>query len=200
VRIKNVPRRAAGPDIRHIIIGSEGTLCFITEVTVKIFKYTPENLRFMGYCIDDMHEGLEVLRDVMVNGYKPSVARLYDIEDAAMNFSHFQSGKCVLIFVSDGPREISEATAEAINKYAKARGAAEVDPKLIMKWFDHLLWGPENIRQEAEEIRQTNNIGFTTEISRTGKISEKSMTRALPVSPARFRTSPCSAGTRRTAI
>src|SRR5215470_17654454 len=34
VRIKNVPRRAAGPDIRHIIIGSEGALCFITEVTV----------------------------------------------------------------------------------------------------------------------------------------------------------------------
>src|SRR5215468_2376673 len=37
VRIKNVPRRAAGPDIRHVIIGSEGALCFITEVTVKLF-------------------------------------------------------------------------------------------------------------------------------------------------------------------
>ncbi len=39
-RIKNVPRRAAGPDIRHIIIGNEGALCYITEVTVKIFKFT----------------------------------------------------------------------------------------------------------------------------------------------------------------
>ncbi|MBW2612931.1 MAG: FAD-binding oxidoreductase, partial [Deltaproteobacteria bacterium] len=28
-RIKNIPRRAAGPDIRHVIIGNEGTLCFI---------------------------------------------------------------------------------------------------------------------------------------------------------------------------
>ena len=35
-RIKNVPRRAAGPDIRHIVIGNEGALCFITEVTVKL--------------------------------------------------------------------------------------------------------------------------------------------------------------------
>lgn len=48
-RIKNVPRRAAGPDIRHIIIGNEGALCYITEVTVKIFKFTPENNLFYGY-------------------------------------------------------------------------------------------------------------------------------------------------------
>ncbi len=48
-RIKNVPRRAAGPDIRHIIIGSEGALCFITEVTVKLFRYQPENNRYFGF-------------------------------------------------------------------------------------------------------------------------------------------------------
>ena len=45
VRIKNVPRRAAGPDIRHVVIGNEGALCFITEVTVKLFPYLPENNR-----------------------------------------------------------------------------------------------------------------------------------------------------------
>ena len=165
VRIKSVPRRAAGPDIRHIIIGNEGALCFITEVTVKIFKYMPENLVFMGYLIDDMHDGISVLRDVMVNGYKPAVARLYDLQDAEMNFSHFQNGKCVLIFVTDGPREISEASARAIDGYAREKGAEEVDPKLIERWFGHLLWTTENIQNEIEEIRQTNNMGFTTEIS-----------------------------------
>ena len=165
VRIKSVPRRAAGPDIRHIIIGSEGALCFITEVTVKIFKYMPENLIFLGYLIDDMHDGISVLRDVMVNGYKPSVARLYDLQDAEMNFSHFQTDKCVLIFVTEGPREISEVSSRAIDSFAKARGVEEVDPKLIEKWFGNLLWGPDKIRQEIEEIRQTNNIGFTTEVS-----------------------------------
>ena len=30
-RIKNVPRRAAGPDIRHVIIGNEGAICYITK-------------------------------------------------------------------------------------------------------------------------------------------------------------------------
>jgi alkyldihydroxyacetonephosphate synthase len=46
-RIKNVPRRAAGPDIRHIVIGNEGALCYITELTVKLFPYMPENHRFI---------------------------------------------------------------------------------------------------------------------------------------------------------
>ena len=45
-RIKNIPRRAGGPDIRHIAIGNEGSLCFITEVTIKIFRYYPENNKF----------------------------------------------------------------------------------------------------------------------------------------------------------
>ena len=57
-RIKNVPRRAAGPDIRHIVIGNEGALCFITEVTVKLFPYLPENNMFLGWTLKNMKDGL----------------------------------------------------------------------------------------------------------------------------------------------
>lgn len=87
-RIKNVPRRAAGPDIRHIIIGNEGALCYITEVTVKIFKFTPENNLFYGYITEDMKTGFNILREIMVEGYRPSIARLYDAEDGTQHFTH----------------------------------------------------------------------------------------------------------------
>ena len=40
VRIKDVPVEAGGPDIRHILIGNEGALAFITEVTVKLSPST----------------------------------------------------------------------------------------------------------------------------------------------------------------
>ena len=56
-RIKNVPRRAAGPDIRHVVIGNEGALCFITEVTVKLFRFQPEHNAFHGYLVDDLETG-----------------------------------------------------------------------------------------------------------------------------------------------
>lgn len=165
VRIKNVPRRAAGPDIRHIFIGSEGALGFITEVTLKIHRYMPENNRYYGFLTDDMETGIQVLRDVMVGGYRPSVARLYDIQDGDYHFSHFETGNCVLIFVAEGPKEIAEATGRAIEVLALARGARPVDSAHIERWFLNLNWGPKQIAEEIEEIKQTNNMGFTTEVS-----------------------------------
>ncbi len=165
-RIKNVPRRSAGPDIRHILLGNEGALCFITEVTVKIFPYLPENNRFYGYLLEDMQTGFEILREVMVQGYKPSVARLYDPEDGDYHFSHFSEGKCVLIFVAEGPAGIAEATGKAIEQitagYPECR---PVDGRLIKNWFENLNWDPAKIEEERQEIRETGNMGFTTEVS-----------------------------------
>ncbi|PKM52078.1 MAG: FAD-binding oxidoreductase [Firmicutes bacterium HGW-Firmicutes-7] len=165
-RIKNVPRRAAGPDIRHVIIGSEGALCFITEVTVKIFKYMPENNLLYGYTLDNMKTGFEILREVMINGYKPSVARLYDPEDGDYHFSHFAEGKCVLIFMAEGPKAIADATGKAIEEIvAKYKECKKVDEKFIQVWFDNLNWDPAKVAEERVEIVETHNLGFTTEVS-----------------------------------
>ena len=114
-RIKNVPRRAAGPDIRHIVIGNEGALCFIAEVTVKLFPYMPENNTFLGWTLKDMKTGFAALREVMVAGYKPSVARLYDPEDGQLHFSNFAAtDDCILLFRAEGNAGIARATAEGI--------------------------------------------------------------------------------------
>ena len=165
-RIKNVPRRAAGPDIRHVIIGNEGALCFITEVTVKIFKYFPENNRFLGYTLDNMRTGFEILRKVMVNGFRPSVARLYDGEDGAYHFSHFADGKCVLIFVAEGAKPLADATAGAIQEIVAGYDECQpVEGKLIERWFANLNWDPVNLAEEKTEIIETKNICNTTEIS-----------------------------------
>ncbi|MDR0355183.1 MAG: FAD-binding oxidoreductase [Deltaproteobacteria bacterium] len=165
-RIKNVPRRAAGPDIRHVVIGNEGGLCMITEVTVKLFPYYPENNKFMGYVLESMKLGFDILREVMVKGYKPSIARLYDPEDGAYHFSHFAGDKCVLIFMAEGPAGLAEATAAAIKEIVAGHPECQaVDPIHIERWFAHLNWDPKNIAEERVEIAQTKNIGHTTEIS-----------------------------------
>jgi len=166
-RIKNVPRRAAGPDIRHIVVGNEGALCFITEVTVKLFPYMPENNTFLGWTLKDMQTGFELLRQVMVAGYKPSVARLYDPEDGQLHFSHFAApDDCVLLFMAEGAAGITRATAEGIEQIVAGRAGCEpVESELIAAWFDDLVWGPEKIAAEDERIRTTRNVNRTTEIS-----------------------------------
>jgi len=166
-RIKNVPRRAAGPDIRHVVIGNEGALCFITEVTVKLFPYLPENNVFLGWTLKSMKTGFEVLREVMVNGYHPSVARLYDPGDGGLHFSHFaEADDCVLLFMAEGAAGIAKATAEGIDAIvANHPECRKVDSGLIETWFNDLVWDATKITAEDERIRRTRNVNRTTEIS-----------------------------------
>jgi alkyldihydroxyacetonephosphate synthase len=166
-RIKNVPRRAAGPDIRHVVIGNEGALCFITEVTVKLFPYFPENNVFLGYTLKDMKTGFAALRAVIVNGFKPSVARVYDPGDAGLHFSHFAAhDDCVLLFMAEGPAGIAKATAAGVAAIvAGFPECRKVDSAYIETWFNDLCWGPDKITAEDERIRQTRNVNRTTEIS-----------------------------------
>lgn len=168
-RIKNVSRRAGGPDIRHIAIGNEGSLCFITEVTIKIFKYYPENNRFYGYLVKDVDTGIKILREVIVNGFRPSVSRIYSEEDAAQHFYHFYENKCVLVFMAEGPKGIVQATCEAIEEAVTKFGdgvVKQVDSQLIEVWFNHLNWSQKDIDDEVEGmIENDSHAGFTTEIS-----------------------------------
>lgn len=163
-RIKNVPRRAAGPDIRHVVIGNEGTLCFITEVTVKLFKYMPGNTRFLGYLIDDMSEGLDVIHEVITSGLRPAVCRVYSPEDARQHWD-WNQGRCVLVFSAEGLPSIVDATINEIDAIASPRSVTEVDEKIIAEWFANLNWGPDKIDAEKEWMRTRHNLGYTTEIS-----------------------------------
>ncbi|GAA1216792.1 FAD-binding oxidoreductase [Microbacterium maritypicum] len=164
-RIKNVPRRAAGPDIRHIVIGNEGALCVITEVTVKVFRYQPENNRFLGYLVDSLPAGVAGLREIIVAGYHPSVARAYSEEDAAQHFSHFADGKAVVVVVTEGPKAIADATADGVEAIFAGIPHEKVDPALIENWFDNLNWGQDKIDAEKREMLEKSHLGYTTEVS-----------------------------------
>jgi alkyldihydroxyacetonephosphate synthase len=164
-RIKNVPRRAAGPDIRHIVIGSEGALCFITEVTVKLFRYRPENNRYFGFLVTDFADGVDALRELITAGYRPSVCRVYSPEDARQHFADFYQGKNVVVFVAEGPKGIVEVTAEAIEELFASRPHQRVESSRIERWFENLNWGPDKIDAEQAAMLEHSHLGYTTEVS-----------------------------------
>jgi alkyldihydroxyacetonephosphate synthase len=164
-RIKNVPRRAAGPDIRHIVIGSEGALCFITEVTVKLFRYQPEHNRYFGFLVDEFSGGIDALRELITAGYRPSVCRVYSPEDARQHFAGFYQGRNVVVLVAEGPKGIADATAAAIEDLFAGRPHQGVDGGLIQQWFENLNWGQDKIDAEKAAMLEHHHLGYTTEIS-----------------------------------
>jgi len=164
-RIKNVPRRAAGPDIRHIVIGSEGALCFITEVTVRLFRYQPENNRYFGFLVDDFADGVDALRELITAGYRPSVCRVYSPQDARQHFGGFYQGKNVVVLVAEGPEGIAAATAAAIGDLFAGRPHQRVGSGLIQRWFENLNWGQDKIDAEKAVMLSDAQLGYTTEVS-----------------------------------
>ncbi len=164
-RIKNVPRRAAGPDIRHIVIGNEGALCFITEVTIKVFRYQPENNRFFGFLLDDFGQGVDALRELITAGYRPSICRVYSPEDACQHFAHFSRGKSVVVLMAEGPASITAATAAAIEGLFSSRPHERVETGLIENWFGRLNWDQRAIDAERVEMVADAHLGYTTEVS-----------------------------------
>jgi FAD/FMN-containing dehydrogenase len=180
-RIKNVPRRAAGPDIRHIAIGSEGALCFITEVTVKLFRYQPENNRYFGFGVEEFADGVDALRELITAGYRPSVCRVYSPEDARQHFADFYQGRNVVVLVAEGPKGIADATAQAIEELFATRPHQRVGEQRIRAWFENLNWGQDKIDAEKDDMLRNSRLGYTTEVSvdwsRTSGLFDAVMTR-----------------------
>ena len=179
-RIKNVPRRAAGPDIRHIVIGNEGALCVITEVTVKLYRYYPENNRYFGFLMDDFGQAVDALRQLVTAGYRPSVCRAYSTQDARQHWD-WVGDKNVVVFVAEGPKPLADATAQAIEELFETIPHEPVDPAKIEHWFANLNWGQDKIDAEKFDMLTNARLGYTTEVSvdwsRAGELFTRVMQR-----------------------
>ncbi|MBX5443464.1 MAG: FAD-binding oxidoreductase, partial [Solirubrobacteraceae bacterium] len=79
-----VPATAAGPDLRELLVGSEGALGVITEVTVRV-RPAPAERRYEAWTFPSFAAGIEALRALEQAGAAPDVTRLSDEAEVAVN-------------------------------------------------------------------------------------------------------------------
>jgi alkyldihydroxyacetonephosphate synthase len=72
-----LPATAAGPDLRELVVGSEGVLGVICEATLRL-RTAPEARRYEGWSFRSFGEGREALRQMAQADACPDVARLSD--------------------------------------------------------------------------------------------------------------------------
>uniref|UniRef100_A0AAR2ITD7 Alkylglycerone-phosphate synthase n=1 Tax=Pygocentrus nattereri TaxID=42514 RepID=A0AAR2ITD7_PYGNA len=91
------PRMSTGPDIHHFIMGSEGTLGVVTEVTMKI-RPVPEYQKYGSIVFPNFQQGVACLREVAKQRCAPASIRLMDNEQ--FQFGHALKPQVSSIFTS----------------------------------------------------------------------------------------------------
>ena len=77
LRTLPVPASAAGPDLRELLLGSEGVLGVITEVTLRV-RPRPARQRFDAFALPGFAAATDAMRALEQAGAAPDVARLSD--------------------------------------------------------------------------------------------------------------------------
>ena len=80
------PHTAAGPSLREVVIGSEGSLGVITEVGCRI-KPAPEKEVFEGWIAEDFAAGCDTVRKLAQSGSLPDVVRVSDQQETEVGLA-----------------------------------------------------------------------------------------------------------------
>jgi len=119
-----------GYDLLGLITGSEGLLCVITEVTVKILK-KPETVKAALIGFPTIEDGGNCVSDIIASGIIPSGMEMMDqaLIHATDNFvkaGYPRDAKAMLIVELDGTGTEVEELIEKVNKIAKKNNSSSI--------------------------------------------------------------------------
>src|SRR3546814_2198990 len=107
LELGSAPANAAGPDLRELVLGPEGAFGVITAVKVRLKKLPAEKV-YEAWQFASFAEGSDAMRHLAQNGLLPTVLRLSDENETAINLSSQDNvggqsvGGCLMIVGHEG--------------------------------------------------------------------------------------------------
>jgi alkyldihydroxyacetonephosphate synthase len=157
-RLADQPSSAAGPELRRLVIGSEGRLGVITDVTVRV-RELPARDGGQAVLLRSWSEGLAVCRTLVQDGVPVEVMRLSDPEESSFAASllhlpvllgrafravlasrRYRTG-CMLLLGWAGERGEMRETRAAARRRWRSRGGLSLGSRGFRSWrrdrFNH---------------------------------------------------------------
>ena len=91
LRLGAFPATAAGPDLRQLVIGSEGTLGVISELVLRLHP-KPHQRRYEGLMFESFEAGAEALRAALQESAAPDIGRILDEEETRVTLAMAPAG------------------------------------------------------------------------------------------------------------
>lgn len=152
IQTSHYPREATGPDLNQIMMGGEGAFGVLTEVTLKVFRYMPENRKRFSYIFKDWETARKAAREMMQceAGYS-SVFRLSDAEETNLMLRLYNVDetplwklldlrgyedmrRCLFLGFSDGEKGFSKNVAKNIKRIAHRYGGMSLTSYVTRSW------------------------------------------------------------------
>lgn len=135
-----VAASAAGPDLRQLAIGSEGTLGVITRVRLRVHP-VPETTRYEAWSFPDFATGVAVLRAITQTGTGPTVVRLSDEAETGVNLATHETigqnqsgGGCLGLTLFEGTKEHAESRHSETRALIEASGGTSLGEGPARTW------------------------------------------------------------------
>ena len=113
------PANAAGPDLREVVMGSEGAFGVVTSVTVRV-RHVPAVKVYESWRWDSFAAGATAMRAVAQSGVLPTVLRLSDENETQINLAKpsevggDSGGGCLMVTGYEGTREAVDARRASV--------------------------------------------------------------------------------------
>ncbi|MGX9792312.1 FAD-binding oxidoreductase [Mycobacterium sp. MMS18-G62] len=134
------PASAAGPDLRQLLIGSEGVFGIITRVRVRVHPI-PAATRYEAWSFPDFSTGADALRAVVQTGTGPTVVRLSDEAETGVNLATTESigeqqitGGCLAVTVFEGTQAHVESRHAETRAVLQANGGTSLGEAPARAW------------------------------------------------------------------
>ena len=146
------PREATGPNLNQIMMGSEGTFGVLTEVTLKVFRYMPENRIRFSYIFKNWETAMAAAREMMQceagfsSVFRLSdpeetnlMLRLYNVDETPLQRVFDLRGykdmeRCLFLGFTDGGKGYSKNVAKNIRRIAKQFGGMSLTSFVTKSW------------------------------------------------------------------
>ena len=153
------PHTAAGPALRELIVGSEGTLGVITDVRVRV-RPAPAVKRYEGWVAADFAAGAETVRMLAQADLLPDVTRLSDAEETRVSLAlsgtsgakralldsylrlRRRTGGCMMILGWEGEAENVERRRALASRLLRSDGAVRLGTAPGRAWSHGRFEGP----------------------------------------------------------
>jgi alkyldihydroxyacetonephosphate synthase len=131
------PESAAGPDLRQLLLGSEGAFGVITELTLRV-RPAPVAHRYAGWTFPSFTDGARALRALAQDGPLPAVLRLSDEAETAINAAAGSGadgdGGCLAVVGFEGTTAEIEAGAGAASQRLTELGGTSLGEAPGEQW------------------------------------------------------------------